>query len=270
MVVSSATGPEPVPPGGLTTLRTATAQQAYEDSLHPGWGHAWVGNTNISLAIAKGNSDTTSFGTGINLNRQTRKDKSSLYLSTLYTHDGIQNATTANTTTSGLRYDHNISPKIFVFGTTDFATNALQDLDLRTVVGGGFGWHALANKKQQFDVFGGVVWTHENYGAVAATTANPTATPATTNSFAALDLGQQFTRKLGSNSAFTEQAYIFPNLQDTSQFRFTLNSALDTRISKYFSWHTAFTDVYVTNPPTGTKNNDVLFTTGLGFTFQRK
>jgi hypothetical protein len=28
-----------------------------------------------------------------------------------------------------------------------------------------------------------------------------------------------------------------------------------------------FSDIYVTNPPTGTKNNDVIFTTGLNIAF---
>ena len=266
-VVTTATGPQPVPSADLTTLRDAAAQQAYEASIHPNLLHGWIGGANVSFALARGNSETTSVGTGANFARPTRTDKTSLYFNTIYTHDGITNTTTAESTNAGLRYDHNVNPKLFVFGTGDFSTNELQDLDLRAVAGGGFGWHALANAKRQLDVLGGVVWTHEAYSA--ETNVLPPS-PAITNSFAALDFGQQYTQKFGKSTTFTEQAYIFPDLQDTSQYRATLNSGLSTKISSWLSWQTSFTDVFVTNPPPATKENDVVLTTGLGFTFTRK
>jgi hypothetical protein len=40
-----------------------------------------------------------------------------------------------------------------------------------------------------------------------------------------------------------------------------------TKISKWLGWQNQFSDIYVTNPPTGTKNNDVIFTTGLNIAF---
>jgi putative salt-induced outer membrane protein len=267
--VTTASGPERLPTAAITALRTAEGQQAYEASLNPGWLHAWTGAANVSFALARGNSDTTTLGTGVTLSRPTRTDKTSLYYNEIYTHDGIANSTTANNTAAGARYDHNINPKIFGFVTGDFFTDALQDLDLRTVLGGGAGWHAIAKPNQQFDILAGLVWTHESYSAVPPVGTTP-ATAAQTNSFAALDFGQQYTRKIGKSSAFTEQAYIFPDLADTSQFRFTLNSGLTTKIASFLSWQTTASDVYVTNPPSGTKDNDFILTTGLGFTFTRK
>ena len=40
-----------------------------------------------------------------------------------------------------------------------------------------------------------------------------------------------------------------------------------TKISKWLGWQNQFGDIYVTNPPTGAKKNDVVFTTGLNFAF---
>jgi putative salt-induced outer membrane protein YdiY len=273
--VTTASGTETVAAAGLTTVRTAAAEQAYEDSLHPGFFHAWTATANVSFALAKGNSDTTTLGVGLNAVRATSTDKTSLYFNDIYTHDGIADATTANHTNSGVRYDHNVSARLFAFGTGDFATDALQHLDLRTVAGGGFGWHAIAKPNQQLDILGGLVWTHETYGAfttIDGTTTPPTITftPEETNSFAALDFGQQYSRKLGANTSFTEQGYIFPDLNDTSQYRATFNAGLSTKIKSFLSWQTGVSDVYVTNPPPGTKNNDFILTTGLGFTFTRK
>lgn len=271
--VTTASGTESIPASGLTTVRTPDAQQAYEASLHPGWLHDWTVNANVSFALARGNSDTTTVGTGANLVRPTLADKTSLYFNEIYTHDGLLDQTTADHINAGTRYDHNLIPKIFIFGTGDFATDALQYLDLRTVAGGGLGWHAIAQPKQQLDVLAGLVWTHESYSTVPANTSTIPPTPAVppeVNSFAALDFGEQYTRKLGATSSFTEQAYIFPDLQDTSQYRFTLNSGLTTKIKSFLSWQTTVSDVYVTNPPAGTKDNDFILTTGLGFTFTKK
>jgi putative salt-induced outer membrane protein YdiY len=264
-VVTTASGMRPVPPSDLTALRTAAAQQAYEASLRPNFLHGWIGAANLSLAVTGGNSETTSIGTGVNLSRPTQTDKTALYFNTVYTHDNVQGITIADTTTAGLRYDHNLNPKLFGFGTLDFDRDALQDLDLRTVVGGGFGWHAIAKPNRQLDILGGAVWTHEDYNS------NPLiASPAIHNSFAALDFGQQFTEKFGKSTVLTEQAYFFPDVQDISQYRATVNAGLSTRINGFLSWQTSYSDIYVTNPPPETKSNDVILTTGIGFTFTKK
>jgi len=282
--VTTSSGPEPVASAKLPTLRTAVAQQAYEATLHPNWAHGWAGTANVSFAVSSGNSEVASVGTGMNFARPTRTDKTSLYYNTIYSHDGILNATTADATNSGARYDHNLNKKIFAFTTLDFQVDALQHLNLRTVAGGGIGYHAIAVPRQQLDLLAGMVYTHESYSAFTDTTTTSTTTtgnttttvtttstvPAEINTFAALDLGEQFTRKLGKASSFTEQAYVFPDLNDTSQFRFTVNSTLSTKINNFLSWQTTVSDIYVTNPPAGTRDNDLVLTTGLGVSFIRK
>ena len=257
LIVATDAGSATLDPAAVTVLRSPADQQAYEDSLHPNWGHAWAGALNVSLAMTHGNSQTTSFGTGLALARQTRTDKTSLYVSTVYSRDGHASLTTANSTSGGARYDHNINPRLFAFGTADFSSDALQNLDLRSIMGGGFGWHVSATPRQSFDVLGGLVWTHESYS------------PSTTNSFAALDLGQQYTRKLGATSGFTEQAYFYPNLQNTGQYQFTLNSSFSTKLGKFLNWQTAFTDRYTSFPPAGTLSNDTVLTTGIGLSLAR-
>ena len=265
--VTTSAGPESLPAAQLTTVRSGNAQSVYEASLHPGWSHAWTGGANLSVALARGNSETTTIGAGVTAVRPTPNDKSSLYYNTLYTHDGIADATTANLTDAGLRYDHNLNPKLFGFGTLDFNVNGLQDLNLRTIAGGGLGWHAIARPAQQLDLLGGVVYTHESY---SAQTGIVPPVPAQVNSFAALDFGEQYSRKFGANTTFSEQGFVFPDLADLGQFRATENAGLSTKIKSFLSWQVAFSDIYVTNPPGDLKGNDVIFTTGIGFNFTRK
>ena len=269
LIVTTASGPATLDPATVTVLRNAADEKAYEASLKPNWGHAWAGAANVSLALARGNSNTATFGAGFTASRTTRTDKTSLYENTLYSENAnAVPSTSANASGGGLRYDHNLNPRIFAFATGDFLADALQDLDLRSTIGGGIGWHAAKSPRQTFDVLAGLVWTHENYSAVAATATTPV-TPASVNSFAALDLGEQYTRKIGSGSLFTEQAYIFPDLSTTSQYQFTLNSAFSTKLGKMFNWVTTLSDNYTSFPPAGTQDNDLILTTGLGVTLSR-
>ena len=218
---------------------------------------------NVSLALTRGNSQTATFGTGLALARATRTDKTSLYANTVYSRDSKASLTTANSTAGGLRYDHNLNPRFFAFGTGDFSSDALQNLDLRAILGGGFGWHPVKTPRQTFDVLGGLVWTRETYSAT-------TASPSVVNSFAALDLGQQYTRKIGAGSLFTEQAFFFPDLSKTGQYQFNLNSTFSTRIIKLLNWQTSFSDTYTSFPQAGNLSNDLVLTTGLGLSLNRK
>jgi len=264
LVVTTPSGPSTLDPATVTVLRSPADQQAYEASLHPNWGHAWAGAANVSLALTRGNSDTSTFGAGATAARTTLTDKTSLYVNTIYATNGNSTPTTsANSTGGGIRYDHNLNPRTFVFGSGDFLSNALQDLDLRSIIGGGFGWHASKTPKQTFDVLGGIVWTHEDYSPTAVA-------PSTTNSFPALNLGEQYTRKIGAGSLFTEQANVYPDLSNLGQVQLTFNSNFSTKIGKMFNWVTTFGDNYTSFPPAGTLKNDVVLTTGLGITLTRK
>jgi len=259
LIVTTASGPATMDAAAVTILRTPADEQAYEDSLHPGWTHAWAGAATANLAFARGNSDTTTFGAGFTAARATRTDKTLLYANFLYsTNANAVPTTSANTTSGGARYDHNLNPKLFAFGSGDFSSNALQDLDLRSIVGGGFGWHASKTAKQTFDVLGGIVWTHETYS------------PSPTNSFAAVDLGEVYTRKIGAGSLFTEQVYFYPDLSQTGRYQMAADSSFTTKLGKLFNWNTTFSDKYTSFPPPNTLSNDVILTTGLGVTLARK
>jgi putative salt-induced outer membrane protein YdiY len=275
LVVTTASGPVTLAAKDVSELRTPADQVAYEASLHPGWAHDWTGAANVSLALAKGASNTATLGAGMTAVRATRTDKTSLYANFLYSENAnAVPSTSANQQAGGVRYDHNLNPKLFAYGTGDFMADALQNLDLRSIVGGGVGWHASKTAKQTFDVLGGLVWTHEDYASFYTSNATPppaeTYTAAVTNSFAALDLGEVYTRKIGAGSLFTEQAYIYPDLDSLSQYQFSMNSTFSTKIAKSFTWVTSFSDNYTSFPPALTPGNNLVLTTGLGVTLTRK
>ncbi len=242
----------------VTTLFGEAEQAAYEKSLHPGLLEGWKGGANVGFGLTRGNSQTKSLDVAFTADRKTLHDHLGLYTNSVYaTNDapGATPATTANAVQGGIRYDHNLTPRIFAYVGADFQTDALQTLDLRSVFGGGLGLHVIQNTRTTLDLLGGINYTREKYSLLPS------------RSFAAASAGEELTHKIGANTVVIQKLYFFPNLNDPGEYRATFNFGTVTKISKWLGWQNAFGDIYVTNPPAGAKQNDVLFTTGLNFSF---
>ena len=106
-----------------------------------------------------------------------------------------------NAVQGGMRYDHDFTPRLFAYVGADFQTDALQTLDLRSVFGGGLGFHVIQNDRTTLDLLGGINYTREKYSLLPS------------RSFAAASVGEELSQKLGMNTVLTEKLYIFPDLQ---------------------------------------------------------
>jgi putative salt-induced outer membrane protein len=271
-IATKSSGTVETPKEDVTVIRNDAEQTAYDKSLHPTLRHGWTGGTNIGFSLARGNSETENLALAFNADHPTLKDKISLFASSIYTTNQLATpSTVANLVTGGLRYDRNINHKMFGFVGADFMSNQLQFLDLRSVYDGGLGFHAIKTDKTVLDFFAGGNYTHETYSNGPPVT--PTTTPTTytsygkTNKFAALTLGEELSQKLGASTVVTQKLYFYPDLNDTSQYRGTFNFGTVTKIGKRLGWQNQFADVYVTNPPSTAKKNDVIFSTGINISF---
>ncbi len=255
----------------VTLIRNDAEQTAYDKSLHPGLAHGWTGGVNVGFSVARGNSETENLALAVNAVHPTLNDKITVYLSSIDTQNNLATpSTVANLIQSGLRYDRNLNPKLFAFAAGDFMSNALQFLDLRQVYTGGFGYHAIASDATTLDFLGGVNFTHETYsnGTLLAAGPPPVYTSyGVTNRFVALTLGEELNQKLGKSTVVTQAFDFYPDLQQSGQYRGTFNLGTVTKISKWFGWQNQFGDIYVSNPPIGSKKNDLIFTTGLNVSF---
>jgi hypothetical protein len=150
----------------VTVVRGADQETAYEKSLHPGILEAWKGGVNLGFALARGNSETTNLTTGFTADRKTTTDETTAYFTSLYsTNDKTGGGTIANSIVGGLKYDHNLTKKIFVFGSGDFTHDELQFLNVRAIFSGGLGYHLINTPTTTLDLLGGLNYTHESYAA---------------------------------------------------------------------------------------------------------
>lgn len=255
--IATSAGSVETPRSEIAMIRGESEQATYQKSLHPGLLEQWDGGANVAFALTRGNSQTKNLAIAFTAARLTLHDKLGLYTNTVYaTNDapGAIPGTTANSIQAGARYDHDLTPLVFAYVTADFQTDALQGLNLRSVPGAGIGFHVIKNANTTLDLLAGANYTRENYTTL-------------TRNFAAASFGEELMHKLHGSTVITQKLDFYPDLSDFGEYRGTFNFSTVTKLSKWLAWQNAFGDVYVTNPPAGKKQNDILLTTGVSFTF---
>ena len=257
LAVATSTGKVEASRDSVSVIRNDAEQTAYDKSLNPGWGEGWTGGVNFGFALTRGNSQTKNLALAFTADRKTLHDKLSLYANSVFaTNDapGATPSTSADAKQGGIRYDHDITPRLFAFVGGDFQSDALQTLNLRSVFGGGLGVHVIKAEATTLDLLGGANYTHESYDAFS-------------RNLAAITFGEEFMHKLHKSTVLTQTFYFYPDLTNTGEYRGTFNFGTVTKISKWLGWQNSFSDIYVSNPPLGKKQNDILLTTGLNVSF---
>jgi putative salt-induced outer membrane protein len=262
--VAAPSGPIEAPKVEVVAVRNNAEQDAYMRMERPRIIDLWAALVDAGLSFTRGNSDSTSFAFTGKAARTTKRTKISLYSTEIYSRStlaGISN-TTASAIRAGARVDVNLRGRSFAFVLADFEHDRFQDLDLRSVLGGGLGYHLIREKDRIFDVFGGATYNQEYYSKPFSPP-----NPSTTRKTAEFVLGETLASKLGSRTTLSEQFNFFPNLSDTGDYRLQLDATAATKLKNWLSWQITFSDRYVSRPLLGLKNNDVLFTTGLRLTY---
>ena len=241
----------------IQLLRSEGEQAAYvaemERLRNPKLGDLWSGSADAGLSLTKGNSDTLTFALGAQVARTTTRDKIGVYFASLFAKNSTtgDSITTANAIRGGLRYDFNLSKRVFAFGSSDMEYDKFQELDLRLVLGGGLGYKVAKTERTTFDLFAGGAFNQEYFST------------GLNRKSGEVILGEELTHKLSSISTLAQRAVFYPNLSDTGEYRFSFDTTAVTRLSRSLGWQVTFSDRYISNPIAGTKKNDLLLTTGL-------
>lgn len=246
-------------PADIAVMRNDDEEKAYQRLLHPGWGDLWAGTGTVGLAGTTGNAETLTFTAGVNANRTTKTDKTSLYFSFIKASASFNDESeeTARAVRGGISYSHDLSPRIFFSAFNDYEYDRFQDLDLRFVIGGGVGFHAWKKEKSHLDLLAGVAYNRSSYS-----------TPFVRNS-AELYWGDEYSLKLSSATTLVQSYRMFNDLDDTSMYRVNFDIGLSTKLLKWLTWNVSLSDRYLSTPAPGRESNDFLYTMGLGISFAK-
>ncbi len=248
----------------VETMRDAAEQAAYEQSIerlrNPGLLDLWSGYFDTGLATSRGNAKTTTFNMGFNAARATTRDKISFNFTSLYNTNSTTGTrvTTANLIRGGLRYDINIRPNWFGFGSSDFEFDEFQKLDLRFAPSGGMGYKVFKTKAGSFmDVYGGAGANKEFFSTGLRRTS------------AEALMGNELVYKVSEALELQQKFSFFSNLSDTGSYRMNFDAGAAAKLNRWLSWQVHMSDRFLSNPVPGAVKNDVLLTTGVRFTFAR-
>ena len=238
----------------VRAIRSQAEQAAYERMLKPSWFDLWNGGLDFGYSLTTGNTRTNTLALGANLSRQSKRDKTTLYAAYINAKNKNKGVTetTANAIRGGGRYEINLSSRVTTFGFADFEYNQIQLLDLRSVLGGGFGYYVVKRDRVQLQAFGGGAYNRENFSTGLRRNSGE------------LFVGEDFALKLSDRVLFKERFQLFPNMTERGEYRHTFDSSLTTKLTNWMTWNVTASNRYISNPPSGSKNNDLLLTTGIG------
>ena len=221
----------------------------------PSVWQGWYGSVDAGMSAARGNTDTTNVNLGFHASRTTPEDHLTFGMTSLFAQSMAtgETITSANAMHGGARYDRNVSKNAFTFALTDFDSDQLQDLDLRAVVGGGLGLRVAKTENASFNVFTGGSMNDEFFSTQPDRRSGELLT------------GQELNLKFSSRAGLSQHLMFFPNLTDRGEFRIAFDSTATLKFNRWLGWQSTLSNMYVSNPALGARNNDLLLTTGIRF-----
>jgi len=255
--------PQMVEPKEIIALRNEEQQSAYEKFLRPGILDLWVVNGSISLSGARGNANTSTLTTPVNMVRTSNTSRTALYFTAIRSTalvDGVSRQT-AQAIRGGWAFNRNISKRMFINTFNDWEYGKLQSLDLRTVVGGGAGYRLWKGETGQWGLVAGVGWNREAF------------TPKKSKNFIR-HAGEPYSSddlnfKFNSRTSLVQCFRMSNNVSGTGQYRINLDIGVATALTKWLTWNVSRGDRALGDPVPGQRRNDLLYSTGLGFTLKR-
>jgi putative salt-induced outer membrane protein YdiY len=261
--VAAPGGPRDVAPNEIVALRNDAEQSAYERFLHPGVLDLWTITGSLNLAGTKGNAETSTLTTPINFLRASNTSRTTAYFNSIRSTATINGTSTktAKAVRGGWGYNRNLTKRVFANAFNDYEYDQFQSLDLRVVLGGGLGYQVWTGESGRLAVVGGVAWNREKF--------SPATSAAFTRNSAEAYWGNDFNYKLNGRTTLVQGFRMFNNLSNTGQYRMNFDLGAATQLAKWLNWNISFSDRYLSNPAPGRKTNDLLYSTGLGFSFAR-
>jgi putative salt-induced outer membrane protein YdiY len=242
-------------------MPTETYHALVEHSAKP-W-QDWTGSASLGYSVQSGDQNTSSFASSLNAVRE--RPASPIFKAHFRTNFGLtallahatQGATVinSNTISTSLREDYLFSPANFVFGIAGIDHIGAQGLYLRQTYGGGYGRTLINNSRASFSAIAGVTAIHEKFF-----------TGAHDQTLAVL-VGEKLALPINKRIHLDHNLNFYPNLTNTGQYRFDTSTTLTANLGKRFNLNTGIIDLFLSNPPAGSHQNNVAFTTGIGYTF---
>jgi hypothetical protein len=159
--------------------------------------------------------------------------------------------------------DQYVSPRFFALAQTSFDHNFSQNLDLQQIYGGGMGWTALKQPKQEADLKGTVQYEKQSFISGG---------PSANQNLIGSTFSANYLLKLKLLTLTQEVGYV-PAWNNTRAYSAEESDTVVFPTYKNLGFSIGTIDSYLNDPPASlppTKRNSFQFTMGLTYAFQSK
>ncbi|HEX3435689.1 MAG TPA: DUF481 domain-containing protein [Pseudacidobacterium sp.] len=157
--------------------------------------------------------------------------------------------------------DEYFTRRLYVLGLVAFDHNFSQSLDLQQIYGGGLGWTAIRDAKQELDLKGTVQYQRQQFFNVVPPAAAELNLISST-------FGANYNRKLPRGMVFNQQVSYTPAWNDLHAYTIAEANSLVFPTYKNLSFTVGTLNSYLNNPPLTippTKRNSFTFTMGVTY-----
>ena len=141
-------------PSSEAPATVVTSIVRMENDEPPGFWETLDGSLGLGDTFTRGNSDQTQ--ASLTARGSYRHDDYTLRgdLNSIFTD--VDDSERQSRHALNTRFDRYLSPNSFAFAVAAFERNDRQQLDLRSRLGGGFGWKVVKERDRTFDMLGGL------------------------------------------------------------------------------------------------------------------
>lgn len=216
----------------------------------------WSSRFELGLDGAAGNTDRLAIRGRIEAKRTAPSDRLLLYLQGNYAKQN--SARSANEIIGGADLEVDLTPKLFVFGKTSLEYDEFEDLDLRALATGGFGYFWIREKDQTLKTRGGIGYKHESFMSGPK------------DDTGVLELGFDYMKQITPWLTYNHATTYYPTLSELSDFRLTVENAAEFPITTDKAWKfkVGVRNNYDAQPEPGVKKLDTLYFANLVWDFK--
>jgi len=266
--------PETVP---LPQIAYIIDQPTYDLELEkkPGPRYGWHGAVNGGATIVRSTSNGSTYTVGLNLVRAIpavpylpARNRTAFNLQETYgrlTSPVIPQTNPPSPPSEVLtsifhtdfERDEYLSPRFYGLVQTSFDHNYSQGLNLQQVYGGGIGWTAIKDPRQELDFKATAQYEKEEFETASSNL-----------NLIGSTLSETFHRNLPRRLVFTQSINLLPAWNELHAYSANASAALVLPVLRRLSLTVSTTDNFLNNPSVGFRKNSFQFVTGVAYTLR--
>lgn len=213
----------------------------------------WSGAANFGYTLNRGTSSSDDVFMMLQAAMARKRDRLSFRSHAFYSVK--DSATSKNELFGGLRYERDVTGRLFMFGQAGYEYDEVELIDLRQNYDFGLGYIVVKRPDMRLDFGGGAGVQHEMYADDTSQT-----------DWNAL-VEEHFLWKFHPRMGLTQNFALVPYLTNESRYRFVLDATFSAALTDSLQFNFGVVDRYDSRPRPGVDKNDLTFITGLGWVF---